>query len=115
MLFGTFSRGKKFPLSIEQFSEQLSSMYELARKTMNKRLRETKLSKLLPKVKAKVDPLSSNGCIKSATVKIPINRQSNCLSDRKCLLFRKRRFKKYFWSDFAGHAAHCQLPLTLRH
>eukprot|EP00112_Aurelia_sp_Birch-Aquarium-sp1_P015743 Seg3512.1 transcript_id=Seg3512.1/GoldUCD/mRNA.D3Y31 product="Retrovirus-related Pol polyprotein from transposon 412" pseudo=true protein_id=Seg3512.1/GoldUCD/D3Y31 len=37
MLFGTFSRGKNFPLSIEQFSEQLSSMYELARQRMSTR------------------------------------------------------------------------------
>ena len=37
MLFGTFSQGKNFPLFIEQFSEQLSSMHELARQRMNTR------------------------------------------------------------------------------
>ena len=40
MRFGTFSQGKKFPLSIEQFSEQLSSMYELARQIIRTRLRD---------------------------------------------------------------------------
>ena len=37
MLFGTLSRDKNCPLSIEQFSEQLSSMYELAKQRMSTR------------------------------------------------------------------------------